>query len=150
EHPGDRRRRAAAIGGNLGDLAQRAPGRARHRGRGGAYAGRDQGGRRDQPVGHADATGLARSFAPGRAAPPHGGELPAPGGRRRSAEARELASPHIYAKPSWPGLSRPSTFSGVTDNSWMPGTRPGMTIVTGNEPKAVDVREPRGEALRPL
>ena len=54
--------------------------------------GRDQGGRRDQPVGHADAPGVARSWASGRTAPPHRGELPAPGGRRRSAEARGLAA----------------------------------------------------------
>jgi methyl-accepting chemotaxis protein len=67
---------AAAIGGNLRDLAQRAPGRARHRGRGGAYAGRDQGRRRDEPIGDADAPGLPRSRAPGRAAPPYGGDFP--------------------------------------------------------------------------
>jgi methyl-accepting chemotaxis protein len=82
---------AAAIGGNLRDLAQRAPGRARHRGRGGAYAGRDQGRRRDEPIGDADAPGLPRSRAPGRAAPPYAGELPAPGRRRRHAEARRVA-----------------------------------------------------------
>ena len=65
QHPGDRRRRAAAIGGDLGDLPQRAPGRARHRGRGGAYARRDQGRRRDEPVGHADAAG-ARAISRAR------------------------------------------------------------------------------------
>ena len=92
EHPGDRRRRTAAIGGDLGDLAQRAPGRARHRGRGGAYAWRDQGGRRDQPVRHTDAPGLARPVASGRAAPPYGGEFPAPGGRGRPAQAQRLGA----------------------------------------------------------
>jgi hypothetical protein len=31
-------------------------------------------------------------------------------------------------RPSWPGLSRPSTsFGGPQSKAWMPGTRPGMT-----------------------
>ncbi len=83
-HPGDRRRRAAAIGGDLGDLAQRAPGRARHRGRGGAYAGRDQGRGRDEPVGHADAQVSRDLSRQAEQLQPHGGELPAPGGGDRS------------------------------------------------------------------
>jgi methyl-accepting chemotaxis protein len=57
EHPGDRRRRAAAIGCDLRDFPQRASGRARHRGRRGAYARCHAGRGRDQPVGDADASG---------------------------------------------------------------------------------------------
>jgi methyl-accepting chemotaxis protein len=42
-------------------------------------------------IGDADAAGEPRSLAPGRAAPPHRGEFPAPGGGRRSAQTRKLS-----------------------------------------------------------
>jgi len=35
---------------------------------------------------------------------------------------------HVLPPPSWPGLSRPSTYSlQPPGKTWMPGTSPGMT-----------------------
>jgi methyl-accepting chemotaxis protein len=59
---------AGAVQQQSAATSEISPGRARHRGRGTAYAWRDQGGRRDQPVRHTDALGLARPVASGRAA----------------------------------------------------------------------------------
>src|ERR1700674_2119951 len=37
--------------------------------------------------------------------------------------------------PSWPGSSRPSTsLSPLASKTWMPGTRPGMTMIEGQAP----------------
>ena len=57
-----------------------------------------------------------------------------PGMARRGAIAgrgRPLpgAAPARPRDPSWPGLSRPSTLFHIHRKTWMPGIKPGMTIL---------------------